>query len=163
MRRRFSNVPFEGATYFRPLPAAATAIYKVSVQRLAISAHIGIVAEERQVRQQLIIDTCLLIQPPRADAITDTFDYRVVEAAAVSLGEQPIELIETFARRLAQACLAHPNVVEANITIEKPAALANGRAAVQIAMRRDCTGYSVEAAHRSNPIYSNAVNEVEER
>ena len=63
---------------------------------------------------------------PTAGAdLSDALNYETILAAAreIAAGGH-IELVETFAERLAYACLADPRVTKARVRVEKPLALA---------------------------------------
>ena len=97
-------------------------------------ADIGVHAHEIGARQPLLVSAILTIAMPQHDALIETFDYARIVSLAEALAEQRIQLIETFARRLSEACLAHPAVLRAEIQVEKPRALANGLAGTRIVL-----------------------------
>ncbi len=58
-------------------------------------------------------------------SIGETVNYEtIVEHATAVAAAGQIGLLETYARRLAQACLAEARVVSARVRVEKPMALA---------------------------------------
>jgi dihydroneopterin aldolase len=99
-------------------------------------ADIGINPDEFGRRQPLAIQAELKVRQVAADRIESTFDYREIVRHAEALAEERIALIETFARRLAEACLQDPSVMMAEIVIDKPAALPNGLAGVRVVLER---------------------------
>ncbi|MBD3760392.1 dihydroneopterin aldolase [Sphingomonadaceae bacterium G21617-S1] len=111
------------------------ATLNVIVRDMTVMADIGICPDEIGHPQIVRLNVSLRIVPPIADNIASTIDYREIGEYAVALGRTRIDLIETFARRLADACLAHPSVLEADVSIEKPGALRNGLAAARIVLR----------------------------
>ena len=120
-----------------PLSAAhETVLTTVSVRGLEVQADIGVNMEEIGRRQPLIIAATLTIRPVRADRLDATIDYREVVGHAEALAAERTELIEQFARRLAEACLRHPAVLEADIQIQKPAALPQGMAGTRVVLKR---------------------------
>lgn len=110
---------------------------RVELRALPVMADIGINAHEIGRRQPLIVSVVLDVAPVLRDAIEATVDYRRIARFAEELGEQRIALIETFARRMAEQCLAMPGVQAAAITIDKPHALPAGIASVTLQLQRD--------------------------
>jgi dihydroneopterin aldolase len=110
---------------------------RVFVRDLAIEADIGVYAEEKGVPQPLIVSIELTLDVERfADEdLAGTVDYTELAGHAHDLGRGHIDLIETFAERLAERCLRFPTVVEALVRIEKPRAVPNAMAGVEIRRR----------------------------
>lgn len=108
----------------------------ISVRDLVVMADIGINREEIGRRQQLRLSVRLLVREVASDAIGATVDYRDVVRHAEALARERVALIETFARRLAAACLGEPGVIEAEVVVDKPAALPNGLASTRIVLSR---------------------------
>ncbi len=112
-------------------------LQEVWIEDLRVAADIGVHAHEMGRRQALIVDARLSLRPPSGDHLAETLDYNRVVEYAVALAEERIALIETFARRLALACLEHDGVLRAEIVVKKPGALANGLAGTRIVIQRD--------------------------
>lgn len=111
--------------------AGARAELRITVRDLPVMADIGINPHEIGYRQPLVVSVTLGMDRVGRDAIDATVDYRQVARAAEALGEQRIALIETFADRLAQACLALSRRARwCEVTIDKPHALPAGIASV---------------------------------
>lgn len=114
----------------------------VFVRGLSVEARIGMYAHEEGRHQPLVIDADLTIETDGWTRLTDTVNYeRVgVHARAIAAAGH-IGLVETFAHRLAVACLAEPRVTRVRIRVEKPLALAPQAAAagVEIVLTRDYT------------------------
>jgi dihydroneopterin aldolase len=120
----------------------------VFVRGLTVQAEIGVHAHERGRRQPLVMDVEVELDtrpapdlPTSAEwgAIADTVDYqRIVRRARAIAAAGHIRLVETFAWRLAQACLEEPRVVRVRVRVEKPEALAPDAAAagVEISLMR---------------------------
>lgn len=103
---------------------------KVFVRGLLIEAEIGLNADERGRRQPLLIDVTLTLEPRAPEHLRDTVNYEaVVDAARAIADSGHIELVETFALRLARACTAYTGVREAVVRLEKPQALKVAEAA----------------------------------
>ena len=97
----------------------------VFVRGLSLAAEIGVHPHERGITQPLDVDVALELAPGPVEHLSDTLNYETVRAAALDLVAQGhMELIETFAERLARACLADPRVTRARVRVEKPLALA---------------------------------------
>src|SRR6185437_5800239 len=85
----------------------------------------GVLPEERIHGQEFIIDATLWFdtRPAAAtDDLTQTVSYADVaqQLHKIVTGE-PVQLIETLAERLAQACLAHERIEQVEIPSTSPA------------------------------------------
>lgn len=97
----------------------------VFVTGLKVQAQIGVYKHEIGRVQPLIVDVELDIPTGSSDRLAETVNYETILQAAQQLaGEGHIDLVETFAHRLADWCLADPRVTRARVRIEKPLALA---------------------------------------
>ena len=104
----------------------------IFVRDLKLDAFIGVLDHERAELQTLVVSITLEVDdtPLTTDTIDNAVDYRKpVELARAILAEGHIDLVETFADRLASACLDQPGVMNARIRIEKPAAIPDAAAA----------------------------------
>lgn len=98
---------------------------KVFVTGLNVQAEIGVYRHEIGKVQPLVVDVELDVPTAGAERLADTLNYETILAAAQGVAaEGHIELVETFAERLARACLADPRVTKARVRVEKPLALA---------------------------------------
>ena len=120
-----------------PARIAAIAVQEVVVRDIRLASDIGVHAHEIGRLQALVVHVGLKIRPVMSDCLADTIDYNAVVAHATALAAQRIALIETFAERLASACLDYPNVLEAHDTVEKPGAHAKGRASTHVVMKAE--------------------------
>ncbi len=112
----------------------------VFVRGLTIEAEIGVYAHERGRRQPLVLDVDLDMTPPIWRSIHETVNYEIIVRHARALADGGhIGLIESFAWRLARACLANPSVTRARVRVEKPSALAPDAlaAGVEIVLEQD--------------------------
>lgn len=111
-----------------PAPPAGdirVAMTRVFVAGLKLQAEIGVHRHERGQPQPLSVDVELDIPAAGAGRLSETFNYEtILNAARAIAGEGHIELVETFAHRLARACMADPRVTRARVRVEKPLALA---------------------------------------
>jgi len=98
---------------------------KVFVTGLTVQAGIGVYRHEIGKVQPLIVDVELDVPTAGAERLADTLNYEtILQAAQAVAAEGHIALVETFAERLARACLADPRVSRARVRVEKPLALA---------------------------------------
>lgn len=96
----------------------------VFVRGLTLEAGIGIHDHELGRLQRLVIDVTLELAPAPVERLGDTVNYETVAAAARAIvAEGHVGLVETFAQRLATACLADPHARRCTVRIEKPGAL----------------------------------------
>lgn len=103
-----------------PRPEALT----VFVRGLTLQAGIGVYDHERGRTQTLVVDVTLQLTPAAVERLSDTVNYETVARAARSIvAEGHIGLVETFAQRLALACLEDVRVQRATVRIDKPGAL----------------------------------------
>jgi dihydroneopterin aldolase len=110
-----------------PPPAAPARVVmtKVFVTGLKLQAEIGVYRHERGRAQPLVVDVELDVPTAGAAHLRDTVNYEgVVKAAREVAAQGHIALVETFAERLARACLADERVTRARVRVEKPLALA---------------------------------------
>ena len=108
-------------------PVERDALVSVSCQvllgDLEVMADIGALASEHGVPQPLRICVTVDVVPPPADNLAQAFDYSLIAVFAHELAAGRIALIETFAQRLAQKCLAYDMVLGAEVRIDKPRAV----------------------------------------
>ncbi|HEX3888686.1 MAG TPA: dihydroneopterin aldolase [Phenylobacterium sp.] len=109
-----------------PVPTEGKVVMtKVFVTGLAVQAGIGVYRHEIGKVQPLLVDVELDVPTAGAERLADTLNYETILAAAQAVAAQGhIALVETFAERLARACLADPRVTRARVRVEKPLALA---------------------------------------
>ena len=102
----------------------------VFVRGLQVEAGIGVHDHELGRLQTLVIDVTLELAPAPVERLSDTVNYETVaEAARAIVAEGHVGLVETFAGRLAVACLDDPRVRRCGVRIEKPGALDGAAAA----------------------------------
>jgi dihydroneopterin aldolase len=84
----------------------------------------GVLEKEREEGQIFVVDVVLgLDTRPAAegDDLTKTVHYGVLAEEITGIVEgDPVDLVETLAQRIADACLAHPRVQETEVTVHKP-------------------------------------------
>ena len=110
----------------------------VFVRGLRVEAGIGVHDHEQGRLQTLIIDVSLDLAPAPVERLADTINYETVaEAARAIVAEGHVGLVETFAERLATACLEDERVRRCAVRIEKPGALDGAAAAgCEVALAR---------------------------
>jgi 7,8-dihydroneopterin aldolase/epimerase/oxygenase len=110
-----------------PFPADEPLRYErlsVFVRGLEVEAGIGVYDHELGRLQRLVIDVTLELAPKSIERLGDTINYETVANAARAIAaEGHVGLVETFAERLARACLEDRRVQRATVRIEKPGAL----------------------------------------
>jgi 7,8-dihydroneopterin aldolase/epimerase/oxygenase len=103
---------------------------KVFVRALHVEAEVGVYAHEHGRRQPLLIDVELDVAAAAGDHLSDAVNYETIVAKAEAIAARGhVKLIESFAERLARACLEDLRVSRARVRIEKPQALAPAAAA----------------------------------
>ncbi|MDE2488279.1 MAG: dihydroneopterin aldolase [Alphaproteobacteria bacterium] len=97
---------------------------KIFVTGLKVQAEIGVYRHEIGRVQPLVVDVELDVPSAGSARLADTINYETILAAAQALAASGhIELVETFADRLARSCLTDPRVTRARVRVEKPLAL----------------------------------------
>ena len=116
-----SPLPFPGAD---AAPGIRREGLTVFVRGLEVAAGIGVHDHELGRLQRLVIDVSLELTPAAIERLADTINYETVaEAARAIAAEGHVGLVETFADRLALACLSDARVRRCTVRIEKPGAL----------------------------------------
>jgi dihydroneopterin aldolase len=108
----------------------------VKVRELPLLADIGINPDEIGRRQPLVITVEATLDSVDIDQISQTVDYRRLVREAEELAAEHIPLIETFAQRLAERCIAWPHVNSVRVAIDKPFAITRGTAGVDFTLAR---------------------------
>ncbi len=102
----------------------------VFVEGLALDAEIGLYEHERGHTQPLSVDIELALTPAIAHGLHGTVNYETLAAKTRALAASGhIELVETFAERLAADCLDHPRALRVRVRVRKPQAIAGADAA----------------------------------
>ncbi|THV33943.1 dihydroneopterin aldolase [Glycomyces buryatensis] len=98
----------------------------ITLSGLRVHGRHGVFDHERESGQDFIIDVALAADTAQAAATDDlkyTVDYgTLADTLADIVAGEPVNLIETLADRLAQACLADSRVHRAKVTVHKPQA-----------------------------------------
>ena len=114
-------------------PRATHAAATVFVRGLVLEAEIGVNADEQGQPQPLVVDIEAELTGEPWRGFSETVNYeRLAGHARTIAAAGHIGLVETFAWRLAQACLAEPHVRRVTVRVEKPKALVPAMAGVVI-------------------------------
>lgn len=113
---------------------------RIHIKDLSIPGIIGINADERVNKQDVLVNATLWVDTHQAavsDDIADAANYRTITKALIAHVEQGAPmLVERLVQELADICLAmEPLVQEVEMTVEKPGALRHARS-VGITIRR---------------------------
>ncbi|MEU6737804.1 dihydroneopterin aldolase [Streptosporangium sandarakinum] len=99
---------------------------RISVRGLRARGRHGVLAAERELGQEFVVDVTLFLDTAPAaatDDLTRTVHYGELAQELVKVVEgEPVDLIETLAQRLADVCLAYEPVEWAEVSVHKPAA-----------------------------------------
>jgi dihydroneopterin aldolase len=97
---------------------------RLAVRGIQIHAHHGVFDFERRDGQLFVIDLEIGLETASAAAADDlsrTVDYGSLVAEVKKAAEQdPVDLIETLAQRIADVCLAREQVAWTEVTVHKP-------------------------------------------
>ncbi|GIG02542.1 dihydroneopterin aldolase [Catellatospora citrea] len=98
----------------------------ITLTGLRVRGNHGVFDFERRDGQDFVVDVVLgLDLRPAADSddVADTVHYgELASRLAEIVAGPPVNLIETLARLLVDACLADPRVAQATVTVHKPQA-----------------------------------------
>ncbi len=120
-------------TPFRPPtePAAppASGLRRVFVRDLVLLADIGVYRREQGNPQRVRINLDLMVDDPPgppSDRLRDVVNYaKVVDAMRALVGRGRVNLVETLAQQIAEACLVDPRVRQVRVRVEKLDAVAD--------------------------------------
>ena len=97
---------------------------RLSVVGIEAVGHHGVFDFERRDGQVFRVDLTLGVDTraaARSDDLQDTVDYgTLVAAVKQAIENDPVDLIETLAQRIADVCLADPRVGWTEVTVHKP-------------------------------------------
>jgi dihydroneopterin aldolase/D-erythro-7,8-dihydroneopterin triphosphate epimerase len=100
---------------------------RILIKDLTARCILGVSAEERREKQDVVINIALtadLRKAGRSDRFEDAVDYRALKKKVLAAVEaSSYRLVEALAERIAEICLEHPAVEQAEVTVEKPSAL----------------------------------------
>ena len=95
---------------------------RITLTGLEVFAHHGVFGFEREQGQLFRVDTEIALDLRGAgDDLARTVHYgELAEAVRAAVANDPVDLIETVAERVAAAALAFPGVHAAKVTVHKP-------------------------------------------
>ena len=100
---------------------------RILISDLLVRCVIGVRDDERKEKQDVLINLALSVDLRKAgktDRIEDSVDYRALNKQIMRMAESSqFFLVEALAQSVADLCLAHPEIREAQVRVEKPAAL----------------------------------------
>jgi dihydroneopterin aldolase len=106
--------------------AGAVMTDRIALRGLAVRGHHGVFDSERIDGQEFVIDVVLDVDTAAAahsDDLADTVDYGALASTIADLvGGPPVNLLETLADRIAQACLDDVRVASVEVSVHKPRA-----------------------------------------
>lgn len=115
-----------------PAPAGATDLRTLYVQEMVCDARIGAYLAEKGRTQKIVVDLAVQLADadrPLGDTLANVLDYSVLHAAVRDLaGDGHVHLQETLAERIADFCLARPEVTAVYVRIGKLEAFGDCRA-----------------------------------
>ncbi|MFI6604282.1 dihydroneopterin aldolase [Nonomuraea sp. NPDC050536] len=99
---------------------------RITLKGLRARGRHGVLAAERELGQEFVVDATLFVDTAPAaagDDLAKTVHYGELAQELVKVVEgEPVDLIETLAQRLADVCLAYELVSRVEISVHKPAA-----------------------------------------
>ena len=112
----------------------------VVIRDLLVRGIVGINADERKTRQDIVVNVAIWADTRLAadsDDIIDAVNYRTVSKAMIAHIEQGAPmLVERLAAELIRICFeSDPRIAEAEVSVEKPGALRFARS-VGVTVRR---------------------------
>src|ERR1700712_2643792 len=97
---------------------------RLAVRGIAVHGHHGFFDFERRDGQEFVIDLVLGMDTrpaARSDDLQDTVDYgTLVDEVRSAVANDPVDLIETLAQRIADVCLSRAQVEIVEVTVHKP-------------------------------------------
>ncbi len=114
---------------------------RIFISDLSVRCIIGVDEDERRERQDVLINLSLsadLSEAGRTDRFENAIDYRAIKKKIIGMVEDSsFYLVEALAEAIAGICLQQSGVIEAQVRVEKPAALRFARSVgVEITRKR---------------------------
>jgi dihydroneopterin aldolase len=102
---------------------------KVFIEGLHIQTTIGFFQWEKEIKQTLVIDVAMAWDTAKAaknDELAKTLDYAEISTAIeIFANENPVDLLETLAERMAAFLMSQFHIPWLQLTIGKPGAVHN--------------------------------------
>jgi len=100
---------------------------KIRIQDLLLRCIVGINPDERENKQDVVLNITLfadLTKAAASDEIDDTVNYRTIKNQVIELVESSsFYLVEKLAGEIAEVCLGNDLVEAVRVSVEKPGAL----------------------------------------
>ena len=97
---------------------------RLAVRGVEAVGHHGVFDFERRDGQVFVVDLVLGLDTraaARSDDLQDTVDYgTLVDEVRTAVADDPVDLIETLAQRIADVCLRNALVDTVEVTVHKP-------------------------------------------
>ncbi|AZQ83278.1 dihydroneopterin aldolase [Colwellia sp. Arc7-635] len=121
---------------------------KVYIEGLTFQTTIGFYQWEKEIKQKLVIDLAMgwnTAQAAENDELAKTLDYAAISEAIVEFAnENPVDLIETLAERIAAFLMATYQIPWLRLKLMKPTAVHNATTVgVEIERSRAPSGQAV--------------------
>lgn len=100
---------------------------RILITDLLVRCIIGVKDEERREKQDVVINLAIsadLHKAGKSDKLENSIDYRALKKKILHRAEEShFYLVEALAEAVAEICLEHPAVVQAQVRVDKPHAL----------------------------------------
>jgi D-erythro-7,8-dihydroneopterin triphosphate epimerase len=100
---------------------------RIEIKELLLRGIIGINADERRDRQDILINIVMCGDFHKAaisDDVNDTVNYRTITKRIIEhVEDSQYYLLETLAERIAEICMQDANVQKVQVSVDKPGAL----------------------------------------
>lgn len=97
---------------------------KIFIKDLELDMFIGILEEEKHSKQRVLVSVEMNVAPNeqwQKDSIDDVVSYAdIIERIEMIANSGHINLVETFAEKIADACMSVNEVLNARISVQKP-------------------------------------------
>jgi 7,8-dihydroneopterin aldolase/epimerase/oxygenase len=114
-----------------PFADALSRVRHVFVDGLEVKAVVGVHEHEKRAGQRLIVSIDLAVEEADetiADRLENVVDYeKIVRKTEAICQRGHVNLIETLAERIAEACLEDKRILSARVRLEKPDAFKEAR------------------------------------
>jgi len=111
----------------RDLTVSKGLLANITVRNLRLRTFIGFNPEEREKKQDVVINIDIRYRMPRAvleDRVEDALDYKVITKNVIRCVEEGrFLLLEKLVADVLAVCSDHPDICWSRVTIEKPHAL----------------------------------------
>ncbi|MEM9469745.1 MAG: dihydroneopterin aldolase [Pseudomonadota bacterium] len=107
-----------------PFSKAQKKTSRIVIRDLELNMFIGVLDKEKQKQQRVIVNVELDVEPNQhwqKDEISDVVSYAdIIERIELIASKQHINLVETFAEKIAEICLSFSKVKIVRVSVSKP-------------------------------------------